>query len=266
MTRSEPPTVASAIAFPAVQPPGYEWLDDEPIFDPAAHLEIRPPAAVTTLAELGYSEDEICPTATAAAFSEPFRILSDVGAGVLLDVARRLRPFAAPAGDRIQHTVRGGCYRSRWLRDLCLSPEVTDVMAGIYGTDVAPHTMPLHLGHLNFEPTEVGEAVDKWHHDTLPLDFVMMVSDPAACPVADSRCSSARRRMPLPSPQPESGLRRSGCSPLNSVVPGGRSHCTGTWSCTVALRWMLRPRGSPWSTAMWPLTGAVTTSPDRGTS
>ncbi len=182
MVRSEPPTVASAIAFPAVQPPGYEWLDDEPIFDPAAHLEIRPPAAVTTLAELGYSEDEICPTATAAAFSEPFRILSDVGAGVLLDVARRLRPFAAPAGDRIQHTVRGGCYRSRWLRDLCLSPEVTDVMAGIYGTDVAPHTMPLHLGHLNFEPTEVGEAVDKWHHDTLPLDFVMMVSDPAGLP------------------------------------------------------------------------------------
>ena len=34
--------MASAIAFPAVQPPGYEWLDDEPIFDPAAHLEIRP--------------------------------------------------------------------------------------------------------------------------------------------------------------------------------------------------------------------------------
>lgn len=98
--------MASAIAFPAVQPPGYEWLDDEPIFDPAAHLEIRPPAAVTTLAELGYSEDEIYPTATAAAFSEPFRILSDVGTGVLLDVARRLRPFAARAGDRIQHTVR----------------------------------------------------------------------------------------------------------------------------------------------------------------
>ena len=69
MTRSEAPTAASAIAFPAVQPPGYEWLDDEPIFDPAAHLEIRPPAAVTTLAELGYSEDEICPTADAAALA-----------------------------------------------------------------------------------------------------------------------------------------------------------------------------------------------------
>ena len=23
------------------------------------------------------------------------------------------------------------------------------------------------------------DAVDKWHHDTIPLDYVMMVSDPA---------------------------------------------------------------------------------------
>jgi hypothetical protein len=78
--------------------------------------------------------------------------------------------------------VRGGCYRSRWLRDLCLSSEVTEMMAEVYGTAVAPHTMPLHLGHLNYEPASVGDAVDKWHHDTLALDYVMMVSDPTTLP------------------------------------------------------------------------------------
>jgi hypothetical protein len=48
----------------------------------------------------------------------------------------------------------------------------------IYGTSIAPHPMALHLGHLNFEPTKIETSIDKWHHDTLPLDFVMMVTDP----------------------------------------------------------------------------------------
>ena len=52
-------------------------------------------------------------------------------------------------------------------------------MCEIYDTDVAPHTMPLHLGHMNFSPDKLEDAVDKWHHDTLPLDIVMLVTDPA---------------------------------------------------------------------------------------
>lgn len=168
--------------FPSSQPPGYAWLEDEAVFDPAEHLRLEAPDSVTTLAEFGYTDDEIAPTATPVAVSSPFRVLSDEGAAVLLDTSRRLRSFAKRAGDRIENTVRGGCYRSRFLRDLCIDPEVTAMMGSIYGTAVAPHTMPVHLGHLNYEPTNVHEAVDKWHHDTIPLDFVMMVSDPATLP------------------------------------------------------------------------------------
>ncbi len=170
------------LPFPEDRPPGYEWFDDEPAFDPDRHLDLRPPTEVVLLADLGYDESDIAPTATPVAFSSPFRVLSDEGAAVLLDVARRLRPYRARARERIENMVRGGCYRSRWLRDLCRSPEVTAAMAGVYGVDVAPHTMPLHLGHLNYEPTTVGEAVDKWHHDTLALDYVMPVSDPTTLP------------------------------------------------------------------------------------
>lgn len=176
------PSTDVALPFPAEQPPGYEWLDGEPVFDPQIHLAIEPPRSLTMLADLGYTDIEISRTATPVAFSEPFRLLSDEGAAVMLEAARRLRPHQGRAGDRIEHTVRGGCYRSRWLRDLCLAPEVTDVMSGVYGAAVTPHTMPLHLGHLNFPPSTVGDAVDKWHHDTLPLDYVMMVSDPATLP------------------------------------------------------------------------------------
>ncbi len=31
-------------------------------------------------------------------------------------------------------------------------------------------------------PDAVGAAVDEWHHDTIPLDYVMMVTDPATLP------------------------------------------------------------------------------------
>lgn len=172
-----------AIPFPDTLPPGYDWLPNEPVFDPARHLAIEAPTSILTLSDLGYTAAEIEPTATHVAASSPFRVLSDEGAEIMLAVARNLRVHAARAAERIENTVRGGCYRSRWLRDLCLSPDVTDAMSSIYGTPVAPHTMPVHLGHLNYEPTSRPDApVDKWHHDTIPLDYVMMVNDPATLP------------------------------------------------------------------------------------
>lgn len=171
--------MAVAVPFPASSPAGYEWLQEEPIFDPDRHLQLERPLSITKLSHLGYGADEIRSKATPVAASSPFRVLSDEGADVMLAVARRLRGFARRAGERIERTVRGGCYRSRWLRDLCLSPDLTDHLGAIYGIEIAPHPMPLHLGHLNYDPSQIDLAIDKWHHDTLPLDVVMMVTDPA---------------------------------------------------------------------------------------
>ena len=171
-----------AVPFPETQPAGYRWFDDEPAFDPERHLRLEEPEEVVMLADLGYDQAEIATKATPVAASSPFRILSDEGATVMLDVARRLRSFARPAGNRIERMSRGGCYRSRWLRDLCTSPEVTDHLERIYGTAVSPHPMPVHLGHINYEPSSIDAAIDKWHHDTLPLDYVMAVTDPALVP------------------------------------------------------------------------------------
>lgn len=171
-------TSAIAVPFPEASPPGYEWFEDEPVFDPGRHLALEEPDEVVMLKDLGYSDDDLVGKATPVAASSPFRILSDEGVTQMFATARRLRSFVKPAGDRIERTVRGGCYRSRWLRDLCLSPDLTAHLAAIYQTPVAPHAMPLHLGHLNYEPSTINTAVDKWHHDTLPLDIVMMVTDP----------------------------------------------------------------------------------------
>lgn len=166
------------VPFSEQLPAGYSWLDDEPDFDPSVYLALEEPDHIVYLADLGYPPDEIAGKATPVAASSPFRLLSDEGSEQMLHTARRLRTFARRAADRIERTTRGGCYRSRWLRDLCTSPELTAHLSSIYGVDIAPHAMPLHLGHLNFEPTQADTAVDKWHHDTLPLDFVLTVTDP----------------------------------------------------------------------------------------
>ncbi len=168
-----------AVPFPTTQPTGYQWLDDEPRFDPDKHLQLEAPTKIVMLAELGYHDDEIATKATPVAASTPFRVLSDEGAEILLDVARQLRQFVRPAGERIQNMLRGGCYRSQWLRDLCIDQDLSNHLEAIYGIPIAPHPMPVHLGHMNFEPNSLDNAIDKWHHDTLPLDFVMMVTDPA---------------------------------------------------------------------------------------
>lgn len=168
----------AAVPFPEERPSGYDWFDDEPKFDPAVHLALESPTSKQYLIEFGYSDEVVKTKASPVAVSSPFRILSDEGAAVLLNSARKLKQHAI-ACERIENMVRGGCYRSRFLRDLCINPSLTQLMCDIYETDVAPHTMPVHLGHMNFSPDDLSKAVDKWHHDTLPLDFVMMVTDPA---------------------------------------------------------------------------------------
>ena len=95
-----------AVPFPETLPTGYEWLDDEPMFDPERHLQLEAPAEILMLADLGYTEDEIATKATPVAVSSPFRILSDEGAAIMLETARRLRPYARNAGDRIENMGR----------------------------------------------------------------------------------------------------------------------------------------------------------------
>ncbi len=169
--------LATPLPFPVQRPSGYEPLGEEPAFDPARHLQIEAPETVIPLKEFGYTDEQItqCPTDFGA--TSVFRVLSDEGAACMLDVARKLEAFTT-SNARISRNVRGGAYRSTFLRDLCQCPELTEAMSAIAGIPLLPHTLPHQLGHLNYAPFDVTENVDKWHVDTLRFDFVMFVTDP----------------------------------------------------------------------------------------
>lgn len=169
--------LANPLEFPNIQPQGFPVLENEPVFDPAKHLQIEMPETIISLKEFGYSDSDIAECPCDFGITNVFRILSDEGAKCMLEVAHLLEPYVS-SNARIARNVRGGVYQSKFLRDLCQSDELTAAVSKICGTDLLPHTIPHQLGHMNYNPKEVGENVDKWHFDTLRIDFVMFVTDP----------------------------------------------------------------------------------------
>jgi len=169
--------LADPLAFPKQHPEGFPMLEGEPVFDAAKHLQIEMPDTIISLKEFGYSDEDIAQCPCDFGITNVFRILSDEGAKCMLEVVHLLEPYVK-SNARIARNVRGGAYQSKFLRDLCQSPELTEAISKICGTELLPHTIPHQLGHMNYNPKEVGENVDKWHVDTLRIDFVMFVTDP----------------------------------------------------------------------------------------
>jgi len=170
-------SMASPLSFPTIAPEGYPALTAEPVFDPSKHLALEKPEQVIGLDQLGYTQAEINTCPTSLGVTSCFRILSPEGVACLQGVAKGLEPYARSV-ERIPRMVRGGAYQSRFLRDLCMSVDVTDFLSEICDLPLLPHTIPHQLGHLNYNPKTLGQNIDKWHVDTLRIDYVLFVTDP----------------------------------------------------------------------------------------
>ncbi|MBO68566.1 MAG: hypothetical protein CL398_09670 [Acidiferrobacteraceae bacterium] len=173
------------LQFPKKSPDTYQPLSMEPIFEPQKHLALETPSSVWHLEELGYSGSTLQNLASPIAFTEPFRLLSQEGAAALLEVTRQLKEVACPAsyvktytGNRNQVTVSGGVYQSKFLRDLCSSPEITMFLSEIADTALSPHSMPSQQLYINYQPENLEDHVDIWHADSIGFDYVLMASSP----------------------------------------------------------------------------------------
>ena len=165
--------------FPREAPPGYSYLDDEPPFEPAKDLRLEPPKTLTELAELGYDEDFGADYPSPLAITSPLRVLSDSGVEKLRYVIKRLWPYAIHSPDpRVAPVIKGAAYRSRFVRDLSLSPEVAEFLGECAGTPLVPSAFPFKLGHINYAHCGEGEEpVDGWHHDDNGFVMVLTVHD-----------------------------------------------------------------------------------------
>ena len=132
-------------------PDGYELIEEKDHFNPKKHLQLEKPNEIYSLKDLGYGEEIIGNSPVNFAATSVFRILSSEGSEMLLDVTRKLEKFTT-SSQRISRNVRGGVYRSKFLRDLCLSDEISIFLSDIAGINLLPHTIPHQLGHLNYNP------------------------------------------------------------------------------------------------------------------
>ena len=71
-------------------PDGFELIDDKVPFNPKKHLQLEKPTKIYSLKDLGYSEEVINGSPVDFAATSVFRILSDEGSEILLDVTRKL--------------------------------------------------------------------------------------------------------------------------------------------------------------------------------
>ncbi len=157
--------------------PNLQPIKDDPIFDPAIHLALEQPEHILSLEDFGYGEEIAGTTPTNIAATSCFRILSEEGVAALYHVCKQLEEFTT-SNPRISRNTRGGVYRSKFLRDFSLSVEVANHLSEIMQTPLLPHAMGHQLSHLNYQPLTLGENIDKWHYDTLQVDYVMFVTDP----------------------------------------------------------------------------------------
>jgi hypothetical protein len=170
--------LANPLPHPATRPSGYEQLREEPVFDPQRHLALEPPTQRWTLDDFGYTKDEAKVCASQLAVAGPFRLLSGDGAEAARGVARALRD-SRQASDRTASYLAGGVYRSKFMRDLCNCPQVTRFMSDIAGCELLPHSMPSQQLYINYAPEDLSKAVDTWHTDSIGLDCVLLITDPA---------------------------------------------------------------------------------------
>ena len=165
------------IEIPNDIPQGVEVLQDEPDFVPSRHLQLEPSEHIYKLDDFGYIDEEIAQCPSNIALAGPFRILSEEGAGVLLDVSRRLEVFKSRS-ERIAAMVRYPAYRSKFIRNLSRNLEVADFVGEQLQTQVVPHSLiGVALAHFNYAPDELSEPVDYWHHDIVGIDYVMAASN-----------------------------------------------------------------------------------------
>ena len=162
--------------MPTVQPPvGYDKVVSDVPWH-AGYLELEPPERVYTLADFG--DAAVDRAFSPVAITTPFRFLSDEGVRILQRICRELEA-SAKGSDRIPKFVRGGVYRSDFLRGLATDPTLIAWLRDVAQAPIEPHPVSHHAVHINYAPDDLSLNVDQWHADIVSFDYVLMVTDPS---------------------------------------------------------------------------------------
>jgi hypothetical protein len=111
------------------------------------------------------------------AVTTPFQILTSEGVHALNQSIAQLIQYKR-SSDRIANFIRGAFFYSQFIRDFLSCPALNAHISELAGAKALPHPMGLYQGHINLKPEQATVDVDKWHTDTVALDFVLMCTEP----------------------------------------------------------------------------------------
>jgi len=171
-----------SLPFPGGRPAEYIALESEPKFIAEKHLQLEAPKTITSLNELGYSQQEVQNCPSDFGLSSAFRILSDEGLALMRETCLAMygnRNTASGTGEnRLGSYVRGAGYRSQFIKDFCDSPELAEHVSNLVGVKLARHSVPAVACGVNYAPEDVSKGIDTWHVDSVAFDIVMLLTDP----------------------------------------------------------------------------------------
>jgi len=171
------------LPFPSERPADYVKYSGEPEFSAARHLDLGQPVQVTSLAELGYSDEQTIDCPSSFGVCSAFKILSDEGLAIMHEICLKMydnRNISVGTGvNRLGSYCRGAGYRSSFIRDFCDSPELAEHLSSIAGVSLARHSVPAVACGVNYAPEDIRNAIDTWHTDSVAFDIVIMLSNPA---------------------------------------------------------------------------------------
>ena len=162
-------------------PAGFVQDPEEPLFDPAVHLQVVAPTAVKLLdfnsVPYPFSPaDRQRALDVGFAYSAPFRLVSDEGVALLRRAVDRgmSRSYVNARGKRL---IRGLGYSSRAVVEFGYDPDVLRLLSDMAGTPLAPHPCTMNLGQVNVAPVDSTKKPDLWHTDSIEFVCIVAVSD-----------------------------------------------------------------------------------------
>jgi hypothetical protein len=153
-------------------------IKDATAFDPKKHFDLKKPEQIWRLEDFGYTAEQAKQLPFPLAVTSHFKILSAEGLKVMRDSINQIMDQKR-SSDRMANYIRGAVFYSDFIRDFCYSPELNGFMEELAGKPIMPHPMRLYQAHINLKPEEAGRDVDRWHTDTVALDFVLLLTDPS---------------------------------------------------------------------------------------
>jgi hypothetical protein len=109
------------------------------------------------------------------AYAAPTKIMSEEGLSVLRSIIHGNKHKATrhPRG----LSLAALAYESQFVHDMIYNEKFLEFVSAMANEPLCPHTLGMHVAHVNFGKIDPNYEADKWHFDSVGYVLVIVLSD-----------------------------------------------------------------------------------------